>query len=112
AVIWAWRAKAAVPGGAPLKAAVLCLATLLATPFGYTYDLLIMALALAWLGWDIHLRGWRKWDVAVMSAAFLLPFASPGIARLVPVQIGPWVILALLAAIIFRMRWRPATDSG
>ena len=43
-VVWAWRR----PGSPGLKAAVLCLATFLALPFAYAYDLTLLTLPLFW----------------------------------------------------------------
>jgi len=44
AVIWLWRSHAPFS----IKAASLCLATVLATPFTFDYDMMVLAPAIAW----------------------------------------------------------------
>lgn len=99
AVVWAWRQA----GPSALKSSVLCLGVLLTTPFAYTYDLMILALPLAWLALDMK-SGWRRWEAAAMAAAAVLPFAATGFAKYLSVQIGPLVLAALLAVALLRLR--------
>jgi hypothetical protein len=95
-VIWGWRR----PGPPELKAALLCLATLLAVPFAYAYDLVILTLPIFWLA-RVGLS--RPVEVATIGAAGLLPFLGPGLAKL-GVPIGPLVIGGFLVVIIDRLR--------
>lgn len=95
-VVWGWRR----PGTPELKAALLCLATLLAVPFAYAYDLVILTLPIFWLA-RVGLS--RPVEVATIGAAGLLPFLGPGLAKL-GVPIGPLVIGGFLALIVDRLR--------
>ena len=48
ALIWLWRSR----GSFALKAAALCLAAILATPYSLDYDLMVLAPAIAFLAVD------------------------------------------------------------
>lgn len=84
-VLRLWRGSAA----RETKAAALCLGTLLATPFAYAYDLVLLALPTAWLWRDILDRGRRPGDALAITAGVLLPFATPAIANAFHLQIAP-----------------------
>ncbi len=101
-VVWAWRRqdfgrKDLGRDAGQLKAAILILATLLATPFAYAYDLTLLVLPLIWLGWDMAQRGWKPWEGVLIAAAILLPLLTPILANATAVQVGPPVIGGLLA---------------
>lgn len=67
AVGWAWWSQ---PGRAPLPgldAAILCLATLLAVPMVYLYDLMLLVPAIAWLWADMRDRGYRRWELLLLG---------------------------------------------
>ena len=53
ALVWLWRSQAAFA----LKAAALCIATLLATPYSLDYDMMLLAPAIAFLAVDGLERG-------------------------------------------------------
>ena len=72
------------------------LGALMATPFAFEYDLVILALPMAWLGVLGQSTGWRHGEVLALGLAFVLPIAAPGVAGLTHVQLGPWVLGALL----------------
>ena len=95
AVAWAWRRR----GPIGLKAGVLCLATLLAMPFAYAYDLVLLTLPLFWLAAaGIRTRA----EVILAALAALLPFLGPGLAKL-DIPIGPLVIGGLLVVTLRRV---------
>lgn len=99
AVLWSWR-KVHLP--MPMKAAILCPAIFLATPFAYSYDLVLLGLPLALLTLDGLNRGWRPGERLLLAAALLLPFLLPLIAKAAPLQIGPLVIGGLLLMAVRR----------
>ena len=62
---WLWRSSASFA----LKAAALCLSAMLASPYGYDYDMLIVAPAIALLASDCLVHGWRPWEKTTLAAA-------------------------------------------
>ena len=56
ALAWLWRSPAAYP----LKAAALCIGTILATPYSFDYDMMVLAPAIAFLAADGLRRGFRR----------------------------------------------------
>jgi len=99
-VAWAWRR----PGPLPLRAAVLVLASTLANPFEYVYDLPVLALALLWLGRHLASRRPRAWEMTALACLFATPLAAPGLASAVAVQPAALAILAGLGVALNRLR--------
>jgi len=66
---WAWWWHPARPVRPELQAAILCLATLLAVPMVYLYDLMLLVPAIAWLWADMRDRGHRQWDFLLLAGA-------------------------------------------
>ena len=62
---WLWRSSASFA----LKAAALCLSAMLASPYGYDYDMMIVAPAIAFLASDCLVHGWRPWEKTTLAAA-------------------------------------------
>jgi hypothetical protein len=67
--------------GAPLprRGSVLALGSILATPYAFAYDLAIIALPVAWLGWEAYRNGWIADEVLLLLAWALMAWASLGI---------------------------------
>ncbi|MDP3514012.1 MAG: glycosyltransferase family 87 protein [Sulfuritalea sp.] len=96
AVGWAWWSqpgRTSLPG---LDAAILCLATLLAVPMVYLYDLMLLVPAIAWLWVDMRDRGYRKWELLLLTvcSAGLIGLREIGAA-------GPMVGVALNFALLY-----------
>jgi len=100
-VVWVWSRE--VP--AAERAAVLVLCILLFPPYEFLYDLAILALPLAWLGWQGFSEGWRPGELPVLVIGFLTPFLVPILAKFLNFQITPIVLILLLA-----MALRPRPD--
>ena len=92
AVAWAWR-RGAAPA---IRNAVLILGTLLFIPHSFIYDLAILALPLAWLGWDGYTRGWLPGEKIFLVLGFLTPLVAVGLAQATHLQIAPLVLGALM----------------
>jgi Glycosyltransferase family 87 len=69
ALIWGWRR-----GLPSLRNALLVLCTLLFTPYAFYYDLPILALPLAWIGWHGYTQGWLPGEQTILTLAWALPF--------------------------------------
>jgi len=78
----------------------LALASLLATPYLYQYDLTLLALAVLWMG--IRLRAGSElilWHRALFVVALMAPVLGTAMAQQTGVVIGPMVILSLLVLV-------------
>jgi hypothetical protein len=99
AVFWVWRRGL----GPAIRNAVLTLGILMFIPYSFIYDLAILALPLAWLGWEGYTRGWLPGEKAFLILGYFTPLAAPGVAQITHVQPAPLVLGALLF-----LAWRRA----
>jgi hypothetical protein len=84
------------------QGATLVTASLLASPFMLDYDLMLLALPLAWLAREQAKGGALPWEKTVMFAAFLLPLVSRLVAGRLGLPLGPPVLFALLVIVARR----------
>jgi len=89
------------PGGAAEMAAMAA-AACLATPFVLYYDLMLLAVPLAWLAAQAARGGFLPWEKALLAAGFLAPLLSLALATRAGMPVAPIVAGALLAAVIRR----------
>jgi hypothetical protein len=89
--ITAWRRP-----GAAVEVVLLGIGAMLCSPFLLDYDLVCLAIPLAWLLADAQTNGFRRWDQPVMLAAYALPLLSRQFATYLHAPIAPAVIVALL----------------
>lgn len=75
----------------PLRVGALGAGALLATPFAFEYDLVILALPLLLIGAQR-----RAEDTPLLVIGWLTPLALTGLAHLVPVQLTPALLLWVL----------------
>lgn len=101
---WIWSRRTSFAA----KASSLCISVLLFTPYALSYDLAILALPLAWLGWQAHLERWTDREKLPLVVGWLLPFLSPVIAMRTGVPVAPLILLWLLY-VVFRHSWMPNT---
>lgn len=85
-----------------LQSAILCLATPLAIPMVYLYDLVIVVPAAAWIWMDMRQHGTNVSEVAVFVFSFAGLITSFLIAAHFDIQIGPALVAALLALALRR----------
>ena len=109
-VAWAYTAHAAVAavaGGAvwyvwrrstdwQLRSANLMTATFLVSPYLFDYDLAWLAFPIAWLALVGLRDGWLPGEREVLVLAWLLPLLMASIAIHLHLQIGPFVLGAML----------------
>lgn len=94
-VVIVWRR----PGSADIKAAVLTVATFLATPYGMDYDGVVLIFAAAWLGREGTRTGFLPWERLAIVALLVFPLATVPTAMLAGVSLTPvllWPVLLLL----------------
>jgi hypothetical protein len=92
AVFRVWWRKASYP----ICASTLVLGTLLATPYAFDYDLFILSLPIAWMGWEGNKSGWRPEEKFILLVSWLSPFIIPPLARATGFQLGPIIFAAFL----------------
>jgi alpha-1,2-mannosyltransferase len=68
-VFWVWHRQAPLV----LRGSALVLAILLFTPHAFPYDMTLLALPPAWLGWHGYRHGFLSWEPAVLVLAWLSP---------------------------------------
>jgi len=91
--VWVWR----LPIDHAQKAAVLVIATLLASPHVLDYDLTVLATAIAFMAMTGITRGFRPYEITLLAAAWAVPLVSRGIAGETGVPLGLLAMLALFA---------------
>lgn len=102
--IWTWRCGRRHPGTLGLQSAILCLATLLAVPMAYLYDLVLLVPATGWLWLDMRQRGSRYWEFILLVTTVSAILAIKEIAERSGLQIGALLIVALLGLSLHRYR--------
>ena len=100
ALVWLWRSRAAFP----LKAAALCIATILATPYSLDYDLMLLAPAIAFLALDGLARGFAPCEKTALAFLWAVPLFARGVAQVTFVPLGVIAMLAMFALIMQRAR--------
>jgi len=99
---WLWRSAASYP----LKAAALCLATILATPYSFDYDMMVLAPAVAFLTADGLARGFGPFEKTALAALWLVPLVARSVAQLSMVPLG----VPAMIAVFFLIARRAAHD--
>lgn len=100
ATIWAWRSKLSFP----LQCAILCLATPLITPYILDYDLVLLALPIAWIALEGRAHGFLPWEKTVLFALWMLPLVSRGLGEALHIPLGPAVLILGLVMALTRAR--------
>lgn len=95
---WVWWRKPSLP----LRAAVLVTGSLLVTPYLFDYDYALLAIPLALLAMDGHVRGWLPYERGVLALTWIMPLVAVGVADNLNIQIGPFCITALFAVAVRR----------
>ena len=90
---WLWHSDAAFE----LKAAALAVGSLLATPYVLDYDLVVLAIAIAFFARYGLRHGFRDYEISLLAAAWIVPLLSRGIAGVTTIPLGLIVMLALYA---------------
>ena len=99
---WLWQSDAAFE----LKASALATGSLLATPYVLDYDLVVLAVAIAFFARHGLSRGFRDYEISLLAAAWIVPLLSRGIAGVTGIPLG---LLVSLTFYVFTLR-RAARD--
>jgi len=99
ATAWLWRDKTAPQA---LKAASLCIGTMLATPYTLDYDMMVLAPALAFLAADGFARGFGPYQKTAMAAVWLVPLLARTFTQATLIPLGAPAMLALFVLTLQR----------
>ena len=89
ASVWAWRKDLPFE----LRAAILRLATTLITPYLLDYDLVLLALPIAWLVIDGREHGFLPWEKTMLFALWMLPLVSRATGSALHIPLGAPVLM-------------------
>lgn len=103
-VLWVWLNTTQ----ANLRNAALVTGTLLISPYLFDYDLAWLGLSIAWLGLEGYRKGWLTGEREILVAAWFMPLLMAPIAGVIHIQMAPFVLLALLGAIVNRVNYNGA----
>nr|MBA2399073.1 DUF2029 domain-containing protein [Bradyrhizobium sp.] len=95
---WLWHNDAAFE----LKAAALALASLLATPYVLDYDLVVLAVAIAFFVRHGLREGFRDFEISLLAAAWTAPLLSRIVADATDIPLGLIVLLAFYGGVLRR----------
>lgn len=88
----------------------MIVAAALASPFLLDYDLIILAIPLAWLLRAGARTGFLDGEKTTMAAAFALPLVSRMLATDARLPLAPFVMAAIFLVVLRRGALRPAPD--
>ena len=97
-IAWLWRSDAAFE----LKASALATASLLATPYVLDYDLVVLAIAIAFFARHGIKHGFRDYEISILAAAWIVPLLSRSVAGAMGIPLGLIAMLALYSLILHR----------
>src|SRR5262245_19147780 len=86
-----WRSRAAFE----LKAAALACGCLLATPYVLDYDLVVLAIAIAFLVRHGLARGFRNYEISLLAFAWFAPLIARSAAGSIGLPLGLIAVLAI-----------------
>lgn len=107
AVVVAWRSPA--PLG--LNAAILVVATFLATPHAWDYDEILLVFAAAWLWREAQQSGFLPWERIAIVVLLVLPMPSIVLNVQTGLEPGPVVLWLVLLLLLRRALGLPRVDT-
>ncbi len=107
-LVWLWRSEAA----ADLKAAGLAVAVLIATPYVLDYDLMMLAVAIAFYARHAFARGFRDFEISLLAFAWATPLLARPAADMTGIPLGLIAQLALFIMTLERARRDIAVPRG
>ena len=98
ALVWLWRSEAAFA----LKATALAIAVILATPYSLDYDMMVLAVAIAFLAADGLARGFAPYEKSALAFLWLVPLITRSFAELTLIPLGVVAMLMVFALTLRR----------
>ena len=78
----------------------MAIGSLLATPYVLDYDLVVLAVAIAFFARHGLHHGFRDFEISLLAAAWIVPLLSRGIAGVTGIPLGLIVMLAFYAFVL------------
>jgi alpha-1,2-mannosyltransferase len=103
-LVWLWRS----PAADELKAAALPCACLLTTPYVLDYDLVVLAISIAFFVRYGLAHGFRDYEISLLALAWAAPLVARGVAGATGVPLG---LIAVLLLFVLTLR-RAADELG
>lgn len=100
-----WRSSASFAR----KGAALCLASLIATPYCFDYDMMALAPAIALLAADGLASGFRPYERAMIAALWLMPLVARNVAEFAALPVGAPLMLLAFSSLVFSKSPRVGT---
>jgi hypothetical protein len=98
AVSWVWQRR----GLLVWQGAILTVGIFLAVPYAYEYDLALLGLAFAWLGWEEFTKGRLYGQVFLILCWWALSMVTFAMSLKAVFQPTPLILVALLVFILYR----------
>ncbi len=95
---WLWTSNAAYE----LKASALATASLLATPYALDYDMVVLAVSIAFFVRHGLTHGFRDYEITVLAAAWIVPLIARTAGGLTLIPLGLIAMLLLFAVTMLR----------
>lgn len=100
-VFWLWRGRADVA----VKSAGLVVGALLVTPYVMDYDMVMLALCIAWLTSHGLRSEFLDWEKTVLAAVWMVPLFARVVAHVAYVPLGLMVMMILFVVILRRAQF-------
>ena len=97
-LVWLWRSKASYD----LKAAGLACGCLLATPYVLDYDLVVLAISIAFFVRHALARGSHDYEITILALCWITPLLARNVADTTSLPAGFMSMLALYALTLRR----------
>lgn len=90
--------------GAKAELCIAIIASMLMTPFLLDYDLICLAVPIAWISCEAQKTGWMPFEKVVLCGAYFLPLVSRLLANQFCLPTGPVILLFLLLITLNRVK--------
>lgn len=101
AAVWLWRSRASHE----VKSAGLVLATMLATPYSFNYDSVLLGVAIAFLAADGLKRGFAAFEISALALLWITPLFSRELTAVAHLPVA-LLVQSLLFALLLDKVWR------
>jgi hypothetical protein len=95
---WLWHSDAAFE----LKASALATSSLLATPYVLDYDLVVLAVSIAFFARHGLRQGFRDYEISLLAAAWIVPLLARAVTGAIGLPLGLIVLIALYGGTLRR----------